>query len=249
MISFIVVVLEKPQNSKFKIIKKLKMVKDKYLSKLITPSQMRGGCVMLNEQITGMVIENITEISFIKLYPNLLLHLYDNNILSKFNIEIPNEVITKLKHLFDNGLEHIQENKTWMNSLWIKELRPIGHEMIDLFYQYMEMFYQDVINLIPYNWLYIDTDTLFFVDDEKGNITNKFIKNLYTPIPYDFERRNLAFFEAKKRYIIADNNNTLKQKGFLSYGRQNKMRHKRHDEIVTIMKSHIRDTQLCQILS
>lgn len=125
------------------------MVKDKYLSKLTTPSQMRGGCVMLNDQITGMVIENITEISFIKLYPNLLLHLYDNNILSKFNIKIPSEVITKLKHLFDNGLEHIQENKIWINYLWVRELKPIVYEMFELFHQYMEMLYKDVIDLIP----------------------------------------------------------------------------------------------------
>jgi len=225
------------------------MVKDKYLSKLVKPSRMRGGITMLNEQITGMVIENITEISFIKLYPNLLLHLYDNNILSKFNIEVPIEVITKLKHLFDNGLEHIQENKIWINSLWVKELKPIVYEMFELFHQYMEMLYKDVINLIPYNWLYIDTDTLFFVDDKKGSVTNKFIKGLYTHIPYDFERRNLAFFEAKKRYIIADNNNVLKQKGFPTLPGKETRLTKRHDEIVTIMKSHIRDIQLSQILS
>jgi len=225
------------------------MIKDKYLSKLVTPSRMRGGFVMLNEQITGMVIENITKISFIKLFPNLLLHLYDNNILSKFSIEIPSEVITKLKHLFGNGLEHIQENKIWINSLWAKELRSINFEMFELFHQYMEMLYQDIIDLIPYNWLYIDTDTLFFVDDKKGSVTNKFIKELYTHIPYDFERKNFAFFEAKKRYVIVDNNNVLKQKGFPTLPGKENRRTKRHDEIVTIMKAYIRETQLNQILS
>ena len=214
-------------------------MKDKYLDRLVPPLNMRGGYCELNEEIKGRVVEDVIEISFNSLYPNLLLYLYDNGILDKFDIKVPDDIITKLTKIYRDGTQ--SQNKLWINSLWTKELRPITFRMFELFYQYMSMFYTDIIANIPYNWLYIDTDVMFIVGDNE--LFRKMMKDVPFPVcGCRVEVRPFIFFEAKKKYVVADSSMVLKEKGFSS---RNPLR---KEEIVSIMKTHIRNRRLDDIL-
>lgn len=181
---------------------------DRYLNRLESPESWRGGYCMLNEEIKGRVVEDVIEISFNSLYPNLLLYLYDNGILDKFGIKVPDDIITKLTKIYRDGTQ--SQNKLWINSLWTKELRPITFRMFDLFYQYMSMFYTDIIANIPYNWLYIDTDVMFIVGDDE--LFRKMMRDVPFPVcGCKVDVRPFVFFEAKKRYVIADSTLLLKE--------------------------------------
>lgn len=214
-------------------------MKDNYLDRLVLPLNMRGGYCELNEEIRGRVVEDVIEISFSSLYPNLLLYLYDNGILDKFDIKVTDDIITKLTKIYRDGTQ--SQNKLWINSLWTRELRPITFRMFELFYQYMSMFYADIIANIPYNWLYIDTDVMFIVGD------NELFRKMMKDVPFlvcgcRVDVRPFVFFEAKKKYVIADSALLLKEKGFSS---RNTLR---KEEIVSIMKTHIRNRKLDDIL-
>lgn len=214
-------------------------MRDKYLDRLENPTNMRGGYCVLNEEIKGRVVQDVIEISFTSLYPNLLLYLYDNGILDRFNIKVPDDVITKLTKILRNGTQ--SQDKLWINSIWTRELRPITYNMFELFYQYMSMFYMDIIANIPYNWLYIDTDVMFIVGD------NELFRKMMKDVPFlvcgcRVDVRPFVFFEAKKKYVIADSALLLKEKGFSS---RNTLR---KEEIVSIMKTHIRNRKLDDIL-
>jgi hypothetical protein len=214
------------------------MKMDKYLDRLVFSVSNGGpwGYVSLNEGKKGIVIEDVIEVTFNSLYPRLLLYLYDNGILNKFNIEVPNEVLSKLKYYYDNNLQ--SKNKLWIDSLWIKELRSITYQVFELFHQYMRMFYEDIIANIPYNWLYIDTDHMFFVGDEV--LFNNLMKSVPFPIGCTVDFKPFVFFEAKKKYVISNSLFELKYKG-LSHS-------KRKEEIVAIMKNNIRNKKLNDIL-
>lgn len=212
---------------------------DKYLDRLVNPTEWRGGVCILNEEVRGKVVEGVVEISFNSLYPRLLLYLYDNGILEKFKIKVPDEIITKLTYIYKEGTQ--SHNKIWINSLWTRELRPITFSMFELFYQYMSMFYEDIIANIPYNWLYIDTDVLYIVGDEE------MFRKMMKDVPFHVcgcrvDYKPFVFFEAKKKYVIVDSALKLKDKGFSS---RNTLR---KDEIVSMMKTSIRNKRLDDIL-
>ena len=66
---------------------------DKYLNNLRKNDLHKGGVCKINDNTKDMVIENPIRIEFNNLYPKLLIHLYDNNILKKFNINVDPQFI------------------------------------------------------------------------------------------------------------------------------------------------------------
>ncbi len=208
---------------------------DKYLDRLVYPVYYRGGYCALNEQMRGVVVEGVIEVSFNSLYPRLFLYLYDNGIFDKFDINIKNKKddISKLRYYYDNNLW--RENKLWINSIWSNGFRDITPQSFDLFSQYMSMFYGDIIANIPYDWLYIDTDSMFIVGDE--GMVHNMMRSVWFPFGFELGKVPFIFIDARKRYIKSD----LLPRGFSG-------KDKRKDEILDIMKPHIRNRKLDDIL-
>lgn len=141
------------------------MYKDKYLSKLVRRNILRGGCVLLNKETQGKVIERPTKMEFRNLYPNLLIYLYKNDIFNKlYGIKINVETINRIeaylnRFTWDQTKTFIE--KSWVNSIWINEFKDHTPIIFDLFDQYMEQFYIDVIAYSNTKWYYVDTDKIY----------------------------------------------------------------------------------------
>jgi hypothetical protein len=214
-------------------------MRDIYIDRLVKfdNSRFSGGYCHINDQIKGLVIEDVNEVSFNNLYASLLIYFHKNGVLDKFDIKIDSDVINRLIYYFDNKLvKGYPANKTWINALYGGELRGHANVLIGLYSQYMQMYYEDIIRDNSFNWLYIDTDVMYFIDKEVAS-------NLQD-IPAcskDIFDHKYAVFEEKKKLILTDNLGGFKVKGY--FGRQTNKK----DEIINKIKTHIRNGKLDQL--
>lgn len=216
---------------------------EKYKERLVNPNYIGYGYVNLNEDVKNLLIENVYEVSFNSLYASLLINLYNDGILDKFQIEVKKEIIDKVEYFLNNRtllkytIEY-QNYKVWINSLYNNELRECAGLLINLYGQYMTMYYEDILKENKYNWLYIDTDVMYFTasDDNKLPI----IPDLFSDkIMVNYDKVQLIAFQGKKRYVQYKGGEII-LKG---------LRKNRHHDIVSIMKTKIRERRIDEVLN
>ena len=210
----------------------IKKYKDNLKVKLTDDtSTYKSGVVILN--VDSYVISGVTRIEFEKLYPNLLVSMYDEGIIN--HLKISKDIIGKIK-LYIDGDASLRE---YSNSIWIKELRAVTPILFDAFYQYMIQYYTDIIK-VNKNLIYIDTDMMFF-----EGIPDLLDIN----IPYITKNIDHIIFKGLKRYgFVIDNEISLR--GFHPYIRQTGYKLDSHqNEIRSSLETIIRDKKLESILS
>lgn len=214
---------------------------DKYLENIgldgsITTS---SGIIEVNNDITFKIIEDLQEVSLNSLYTHLLVKFYDAGIFEKNGIDIDKSIIDKVnkyffirKNMSFFDKEDYTKMKTWVNSLYNKELREYTPMIFELYRQYMRQFWDEFIEENQFGWLYVDTDCAFVSGGPKSLDIVKSIG-----VPFELIHHEFFYLERPKKYVIADSSN-IKIKGHRF----------QPDEVIGIMKSKIRNKKIDSLL-
>jgi hypothetical protein len=186
---------------------------------LLTSSGGKGGVCRLSEDIKGQLIEGVYQVTFRSLYAHLFVAFYREGFFKTINIDSKlvdkveyfiryQGILKKQNNLLNDpimrqcGFKTYDEYRTWINSLYIKELRSYTYSLMDIYSQYMNMYFDDTVEMNKFNWLYIDTDVFYLLDNTGGTLLSN-IPDIgvmdYDDIDLDYFE--LAIFDDKKRYI------------------------------------------------
>lgn len=133
----------------------------------------------INENYQHQFLENIWEISFKQMYPNIMLQMEKNGIIELENVDKIKEALSLSdKKLGNNILYGLLHKQNQMNFYLTKV--------------YLEAIYDEILEDHFDKMVYIDTDVFFtkeLFDLEK-----------YCQLEYEFERIDLSYFYKKKQY-------------------------------------------------
>lgn len=210
---------------------------EKYTNNLIIPDRlsMKGGVCRINEDTKGILIEEVTKVEFNSLYPNLLVRLHEEGVLKRLGISIDPHVVhtvgffLKNRYAIKSNIEEYNKYRTWVNSIYIKDVKDQAYQLFDVYYQYTNQYYNDIQDLNKYTWLYTDTDVMYFAGRDVV------IPDIELPRTEDIVE--LLYIEGKKKYI--EYTNGFKVKGYPS-------RHQPND-IISMMRQKIRERKLDSI--
>jgi hypothetical protein len=195
-----------------------------------------GGYDWLNPFTKGILLEQAYEVTFVCLYPSIILKLRDNSFLD--HIDIPQEIYEKIQYFIDNRgtlkkneINTYLELKKYVNSIFSKLGNEKSYRIIGLISQYMYQFYDELIQKNESNILYIDTDTIYFA--------NKDYDMLDIDLVYDFDIVEMIVFEGRKKYAYVSNDE-IKTKG---YGKP-----KYQEEVIKIIKEGLRNRKINNLL-
>lgn len=215
------------------------------------PLKMTGGFCKLHSDVKEILIEGVVQISFNRLYPNMLVDFYNEGMLddvdSKFDkVILPiikrigrGSDISRNKWVSIENQDEWMEHKKWVNSIWINELRGYTNYIFDMFSQYLTMYYSDIIKNNRYSWLYIDTDTMYFTKSENIKIHDIGIPLVTT----EQDNIDLIVFEKEKRFVSYSDKDLLKVRGYHPKDKHTPTM------IMNLIKEKIRERRLDKILS
>jgi hypothetical protein len=175
--------------------------------------------ILLNKKMTNVWMKDITEIKFISMYPNIIIKLWEQELL-KFNIKefgvlfkfiVHNKELIKEKLTNRNkGLLNFIINYTYgavhnTNSI-------IKVDGLNLIISYYKDTLISLYDNYPNNVFYVDVDTIF-LDFLDKTILDKYITPL--DLPYVIEHHSGIFLMKKKNYILQTKD------GIKTYGIEN----------------------------
>src|SRR5579864_633184 len=117
-----------------------------------------GSIVRINDYLKGSLIKDVIEISFNKLYANLILEFHNYGI-----IKIDDIFVNILNNFFslDKLSDEYKKLIGSINMLYGR-LSPYDRNKIN---QFMGSIYDKIIESNPHNWLYIDTNFMYFANN------------------------------------------------------------------------------------
>ena len=185
----------------------------------------------LPDSSKGVLYENITRIDFISLYSYLQIELFNEGLIDvKWKDDIE-RVEWFLKNRGDLKLLSPNEYQQWKihcNSLYMKIKSPYVVEYVDMFYNDLLEKYGDLI-------IYNDTDSLYLNIDKVSFQTKEYISEL-KDFNYDTQFINYFYIEERKRYIEQEESGTVNAKGFRDKVKK--------DNLLNIIKREIRRRKL-----
>ena len=184
---------------------------DKYKGAISNPdyeftnSYQSGGFNWLNPLIKGVPMKEVKQISFSSLYPNIICGLVESGyhemaservklgmieFIEKFDYFSKNKLVIKS----DTNL--YKEYKTYINSFYgtlgyMSKVEDV--DFITMVAQYLNAFYNDLLEVNKNKILYIDTDTIFYCGE---------LDLLGFNVNYDIEEIPYILIEELKRYVI-----------------------------------------------
>ena len=170
-----------------------------------TNSYQSGGFNWLNPLIKGVPMKDVKQLSFSSLYPNIICGLVESGyhemaseklklgmieFIEKFDYFSKNKLVIKS----DTNL--YKEYKTYINSFYgtlgyMSKVEEI--DFITMVAQYLNAFYNDLLEVNKNKILYIDTDTIFYCGE---------LDLLEFNVNYDIEEIPYILIEELKRYVI-----------------------------------------------
>jgi hypothetical protein len=216
------------------------ILKDKYLKKIDLKSinfrtDWRGGYLHLNSYVKDTPLKSVRQLNFNSLYPNLIQQIslldFDFNHDQKTQKEIDKFVNTW--KFFENNKIHLKrfdperylKIKTEINRFYgrISYFTPSYNIIIS---EYLKHYYEDLIQVNGKKILYIDTDTVFFIQD---------IDLLEFGISYDIIDIEYIMFLKNKRYILKKTEIETRGGG------------KNFQEAIDVLKRFIRDDKIKEL--
>lgn len=154
-----------------------------------------GSKCSLNEDDKCVIFKDIKELTFTREY---LINLIE------YFIKIDYKPISEL--LSDEIIENIKKyNRREING---KELKYYDQFQICLssVNQYLSQYFNDMISLNKENIVYIDTNSIFYIND---------IDIIDIPIPFEIKYYKYGFFVSKQKYVLVNDEYSIIKKGFL----------------------------------
>lgn len=170
----------------------------------------------INPNSLGNLYENLTQIDFITLYPNLLIGLFENGLIDekwKDDIGRVKWFLNNRKELKRLKSDEYQKWKVHCNSLYMKIKSPYVVE-------YMNLFYSDLLDKYGDKIIYIDVD-LLIVNFTKVEFQTKYQIEELNDFNYDTTFINYFYAEELKKYVKQDENGELSVSGFRDAKRYN----------------------------
>lgn len=208
-------------------------------------TQYIGTNISLNDDFKNTVIKDIISIEFSSLYPVLLVLLHEENIF-KSNQSLIDRVKNYILNKKELDYEQRKIEKDWVNSLYIKELRLFQTTLFDLYRQYMNMVYNELITKNNNIWLYLDTDVIYFRGLPIVNIQGR---SLDAYLPYSMKKYDLGAFLAKKRYVLCNEMEGIKYRGFSQKQIDGLVAHSDLNNIQALIKDELRDLKLNYLIN
>ena len=170
-----------------------------------TNSYQSGGFNWLNPLIKGVPLKEVKQLSFSSLYPNIICGLVESGyhemaseklklgmieFIEKFDYFSKNKLVIKS----DTNL--YKEYKTYINSFYgtlgyMSKIEDV--DFITMVAQYLNAFYNDLLEVNKNKILYIDTDTIFYCGE---------LDLLGFNVNYDIEEIPYILIEELKRFVI-----------------------------------------------
>ena len=200
--------------------------------KYLDPDFDGRGYHYINNDVRGIVLEDVDITIFPSMYINILFDLHDNDVL---NLDIEKSDINRLSYFLNNRYsirksdpEKYKSEKSFMNSYFPKianSCREIGK-----FYHYIHLLLNDIVEKNP-NIIYVDTDQIFHIGNI--NINGVCLKT-------DSDKFDFIVIEGVRKYISSTLLSEINSKGYLrSIEKQN--------EIIGNIRSHIRNKKIDQL--
>jgi len=184
-----------------------------------------GGLVELNDKFKNKVIENLTSVEFLSIYPSLIL----NHKEEICNIEgfksVYEDIFNSYRELSieDKKQDHAQEAKKYMNMVF----GMLGSSCPDSYFKSKinlssitlkaKMILKSLISKFEGHWVYADTDSIYFARYEEIEFRleeelNK-IMDRYNYLKADVEIHGYGIFIAKKKFLLVERDCSRKVKG------------------------------------
>ena len=187
-----------------------------------TNSYQSGGFNWLNPLIKGVPMKEVKQISFSSLYPNIICGLVESGYhemaseklklgMIEFNQKF--DYFSKNRSVLKSDSEVYKEYKTYINSFYgtlgyMSKIEDV--DFITMVAQYLNAFYNDLLEVNKNKILYIDTDTIFYCGE---------LDLLGFNVNYDIEEIPYILIEEKKRYVIKKED--FESKGYRGYKGKN----------------------------
>ena len=201
-----------------------------------TNSYQSGGFNWLNPLIKGVPLKEVKQLSFSSLYPNIICGLVESGyhemaseklklgmieFIEKFDYFSKNKLVIKS----DTNL--YKEYKTYINSFYgtlgyMSKIEDV--DFITMVAQYLNAFYNDLLEVNKNKILYIDADTIFYCGE---------LDLLGFNVNYDIEEIPYILIEEKKRYVT-------KKEDFESKG----YRGKNVQRAIDLLKTLVREDKI-----
>ena len=184
---------------------------DKYKGAISNPvmnftnSYQSGGFIWLNPLIKGVPVKEVKQISFSSLYPNIICGLVESGYhemasekvklgMIEFNQKF--DYFSKNRSVLKSDSEVYKEYKTYINSFYgtlgyMSKVEEI--DFITMVAQYLNAFYNDLLEVNKNKILYIDADTIFYCGE---------LDLLGFNVNYDIEEIPYILIEELKRFVI-----------------------------------------------
>ena len=170
-----------------------------------TNSYQSGGFNWLNPIIKGVPMKDVKQLSFSSLYPNIICGLVESGYhemaseklklgMIEFNQKF--DYFSKNRSVLKSDSEVYKEYKTYINSFYgtlgyMSKVEEI--DFITMVAQYLNAFYNDLLEVNKNKILYIDADTIFYCGE---------LDLLGFNVNYDIEEIPYILIEELKRYVI-----------------------------------------------
>ena len=187
-----------------------------------TNSYQSGGFTWLNPIIKGVPMKDVKQLSFSSLYPNIICGLVESGYhemaseklklgMIEFNQKF--DYFSKNRSVLKSDSEVYKEYKTYINSFYgtlgyMSKIEDV--DFITMVAQYLNAFYNDLLDVNKNKILYIDTDTIFYCGE---------LDLLGFNVNYDIEEIPYILIEEKKRYVIKKED--FESKGYRGYKGKN----------------------------
>ena len=201
-----------------------------------TNSYQSGGFNWLNPLIKGVPLKEVKQLSFSTLYPNIICGLVESGYhemaseklklgMIEFNQKF--DYFSKNRSVLKSDSEVYKEYKTYINSFYgtlgyMSKIEDV--DFITMVAQYLNAFYNDLLEVNKNKILYIDTDTIFYCGE---------LDLLGFNVNYDIEEIPYILIEEKKRYVT-------KKEDFESKG----YRGKNVQRAIDLLKTLVREDKI-----
>ena len=201
-----------------------------------TNSYQSGGFNWLNPLIKGVPLKEVKQLSFSSLYPNIICGLVESGYhemaseklklgMIEFNQKF--DYFSKNRSVLKSDSEVYKEYKTYINSFYgtlgyMSKIEDV--DFITMVAQYLNAFYNDLLEVNKNKILYIDTDTIFYCGE---------LDLLGFNVNYDIEEIPYILIEEKKRYVT-------KKEDFESKG----YRGKNVQSAIDLLKTLVREDKI-----
>ena len=201
-----------------------------------TNSYQSGGFNWLNPLIKGVPLKEVKQLSFSTLYPNIICGLVESGYhemaseklkLGMIEINQKFDYFSKNRSVLKSDSEVYKEYKTYINSFYgtlgyMSKIEDV--DFITMVAQYLNAFYNDLLEVNKNKILYIDTDTIFYCGE---------LDLLGFNVNYDIEEIPYILIEEKKRYVT-------KKEDFESKG----YRGKNVQSAIDLLKTLVREDKI-----